>query len=153
MSQPVSQPNSDNVADNLTDNLPDKLATATTDVIFIEGLKVDAVIGVLQWERQITQPLFIDVSMSFDVSRAAQTDNVEDTVSYKSVCDDITLWCQQTKAQLLERLAVLIADNLLQKYPITQVSVKIAKPTAIYEAASVGVKVSRSAKTMQQNGQ
>ena len=123
------------------------------DVIFIEGLKVDAVIGVLEWERQITQPLYIDVIMTFDVSQAAVTDAVEDTVSYKSVCDDITLWCQQTKAKLLEKLAVLIADNLLQKYPIKHVSVKVAKPTAISAAASVGVKVNRSANNMHQDGQ
>ena len=142
MSQPLSQQSLDQNPNNLTE-----------DVIFIEGLKVDAVIGVLAWEREITQPLFIDVSMVFDVSRAAVTDAVEDTVSYKSVCDDITLWCQQTKAQLLERLAVLIADNLLQKYPIKQVSVKIGKPTAISAAASVGVKVTRSANHVLQDGQ
>lgn len=118
-----------------------------TDVIFIEGLKVDAVIGVLTWERQITQPLYIDVNMDVDVTRAAQTDAVEDTVSYKSVCDDITLWCQQAQAHLLERLVVLLADNLLQKYPNSHVSIKIAKPTAIAEATSVGIKISRSAKS------
>lgn len=147
MSEPLSQQTSDSIDSSASIASMEQ----STDVIFVEGLKVDAVIGVLEWERHITQPLYIDVSMSFDVSRAAQSDAVEDTVSYKSVCDDITLWCQQTHAQLLERLAVLIADNLLQNYPISHVTVKIAKPTAIASAASVGVKISRTAKSVSQS--
>ncbi|WP_227429567.1 dihydroneopterin aldolase [Psychrobacter sp. I-STPA6b] len=113
------------------------------DTVFIEGLKVETVIGVLEWERHITQPLFIDLTMAVDMNRAAYSDDVADTVSYKSVCDDVTLWCQQEQAGLLERLAVMIAEKLLTQYPISQVTVKIAKPTAITEAKSVGVQITR----------
>lgn len=116
------------------------------DVVKITGLKVDAVIGVFDWERAITQPLVIDVVMKTDISEAAKTDDLVHAINYKEVCDDIATWCQDTKALLIERLAELIAAGILEKYNTTEVSVCVAKPTAIKEADAVAVQIVRTAK-------
>jgi len=118
-----------------------------TDFVKIKGLKVNAVIGVFDWERAIEQPLLIDVSMATDISEAGRSDDINDAINYKEVCDDITELCQQTKALLIERLAELIAAHILSKYNTTQVEVSVAKPTAISAAEAVAVQITRTATT------
>ena len=117
----------------------------STDFVKIKGLKVNAVIGVFDWERAIEQPLLIDVSMATDISEAGKSDDINDAINYKEVCDDITELCQQTKALLIERLAELIAVHILSKYNTTQVEVSVAKPTAIKAAEAVAVQITRTA--------
>lgn len=115
-----------------------------TDFVKVKGLKVKAVIGVFDWEREVEQPLLIDVSMATDISKAGKSDDIKDAINYKEVCDDITELCQQTKAMLIERLAELIAEHILTKYNTTQVEVSVAKPTAIKEADAVAVQIIRT---------
>ena len=119
----------------------------STDFVKIKGLKVNAVIGVFDWERAIEQPLLIDVSIATDISEAGKSDDINDAINYKEVCDDITELCQQTKALLIERLAELIAAHILSKYNTTQVEVSVAKPTAIKAAEAVAVQITRTATT------
>ena len=117
-----------------------------SDVVFVKSLKIEAVIGVYAWERAITQPLLIDIALETDVSRAAGSDNVNDALNYKAVCDDVSAWCKAIQAQLLEHLAGQIADKLLSKYASHKVTLSIAKPTAIKQADAVGVQITRYAK-------
>lgn len=118
-----------------------------SDVVFVKGLKVEAVIGVYEWERAITQPLLIDIALETDISDAAVSDDVSDALSYKEVCDDVSEWCKEIQAKLLEHLAGKIADKLLAKYNCQKVTLSIAKPTAIKQADAVGVQITRYANT------
>lgn len=114
------------------------------DVIFIKGLCVEAIIGVYDWERTITQPLSIDIALETDISQAALSDEVEDALNYKAICDDVTAWCQSIQSKLLEHLAVQLSDKILDKYPACQkVTISVAKPTAIASADAVGVQITR----------
>ena len=55
------------------------------DIIFLHGLEVDCVIGVWEWERRITQKIVIDLDMGWDITIAAASDDLSDTLSYKDV--------------------------------------------------------------------
>ena len=116
-----------------------------SDVVFIKGLKVEAVIGVFDWERAITQPLLIDIALETDISRAAVSDDVSDALSYKEVCDDVSEWCKEIQAKLLEHLAGQISDKIFAKYDCQKITLSIAKPTAIAQADAVGVQITRYA--------
>ena len=59
------------------------------DIIFLSELKVDTIIGIWEWERRIRQTVVIDLEMSADIARAAATDEVADTLNYKSVAKRI----------------------------------------------------------------
>ncbi len=120
-----------------------------SDVVFVKGLTVEAVIGVYEWERAITQPLLIDIALETDISRAAVSDDVNDALNYKAVCDDVSDWCQVIQAQLLEHLAGQIADKLLAKYACQKITLSIGKPTAIQQADAVGVQITRYAKAIE----
>lgn len=119
-----------------------------SDVVFVKGLKVEAVIGVYAWERAITQPLLIDIALETDISRAAASDDVNDALNYKAVCDDVSRLCQEVQAQLLEHLAEKVAAMLLTDYACHKVTLSIAKPTAITQADGVGVQITRYAKAI-----
>ena len=116
-----------------------------SDVVFVKGLQVKAVIGVYDWERVITQPILIDIAFETDVSSAALSDDVADALNYKAVCDDVSAWCQDIKAKLLEHLAGQLAEKLLAKYACKTVTLSVAKPTAIEQADAVGVQITRHA--------
>ncbi len=116
-----------------------------SDVVFIKGLKIEAVIGVYDWERAITQPLLIDIALETDISRAAVSDDVSDALSYKEVCDDVSEWCKEIQAKLLEHLAGQISDKIFAKYDCQKITLSIAKPTAIAQADAVGVQITRYA--------
>lgn len=115
------------------------------DKVIIEGLQVDAVIGVFDWERQILQPVIVDLELGCDICRAAQTDNIEDAVNYKAVCDLVSDLIIDTKAQLIERLAVLICNKILAEYSAVQhIKVTVRKPTAITNTTAVGICIERN---------
>ena len=57
----------------------------TMDRVFIEDLRIQTVIGIFDWEREITQTVSIDLQMAFDISRAAESDDIVDTLDYKAV--------------------------------------------------------------------
>ena len=117
------------------------------DVVFVKGLKVEAVIGVFDWERAINQPILIDIVLETDIGKAALSDDVEDALSYKEVCDDVSAWCKEIKAKLLEYLAEELIARLFDKYSCQKITLSVAKPTAIVDADAVGVQITRYAKT------
>jgi len=128
-------------------NKDESMLHTQSDVVFIKGLKVDAVIGVFDWERAITQPLLIDIALETDISAAAISDDVSDALSYKEVCDDVSEWCKEIQAKLLEHLAGQISDRIFAKYECHKITLSIAKPTAIAQADAVGVQITRFAPT------
>ena len=50
------------------------------DRVFIEGLEIEAQIGIYDWERRIRQPLLFDIEMAFDNRRPAASDAIADTL-------------------------------------------------------------------------
>lgn len=113
------------------------------DHVIIEGLRVDAVIGVYEWERNITQPVVIDAIIYTDHKKAAASDDIDDAINYKKVCEDIRDCCQQCRANLIERLAEDIAKMILANFNCDAIDVTVKKPTAINETENVGVRIFR----------
>ena len=52
----------------------------STDKVFIEGLEIEALIGIYDWERRIRQPLVFDLEMAFDNRKPAASDAIADTL-------------------------------------------------------------------------
>ena len=52
------------------------------DAIIIEGLKVETVVGCFNWERQIIQPLMLDLTIQTDLEQASNSDALADTLNY-----------------------------------------------------------------------
>ena len=113
------------------------------DKIFLEELKIDTIIGIWDWERQIRQTVVIDLEMSADIARAAATDQVEDTLNYKLVAKRIQQFVGESSFQLVETLAERIAGLIREEFGVEWVKVTLHKPGAIRGSKDVGVMIER----------
>ena len=114
------------------------------DVVFIQDLKIKTCIGLYDWERAIQQELVISAKLFCDITKAAQSDDVQYVVNYKTVCEDIERLCHEIQAKLLESLAEQICAYILNHYPCHCITLTIQKPNAITKAQSVGVQITRT---------
>lgn len=107
-----------------------------TDTVSIRGLAVPAVIGVYDWEREISQTLVFGIDLAADVAKAAARDDVADAVDYSAVAATVTRVVQDGKFQLIETAAEQVAERVLADYPVGWVRVEVAKPIAPAGAVS-----------------
>ena len=113
------------------------------DKIFLRELKVDTTIGIWEWERRIRQTVVIDLEMSADVAKAAATDDVADTLNYKSVAKRVQSFVADSSFQLVETLAERIAGIIREEHGVAWVRVRVNKPGAIRGSKAVGVLIER----------
>jgi dihydroneopterin aldolase len=99
-----------------------------TDTVSIRELRVSAVIGVRDWEREIEQTLVFAVDMAADVAKAAASDRISDALDYSAVAQTVTDVVTQGEFQLIETAAERVARQLLADYPLGWVRVEVAKP-------------------------
>ncbi|MFY9773932.1 MAG: dihydroneopterin aldolase [Trebonia sp.] len=99
-----------------------------TDTVSIRELRVSAVIGVRDWEREIEQTLVLAVDMAADVAKAAASDRISDALDYSAVAQTVTDVVTQGEFQLIETAAERVARQLLADYPLGWVRVEVAKP-------------------------
>lgn len=114
------------------------------DKIFLEGLVVETVIGVWEWERRIRQKVKIDVEFGTDIREAAASDDIADTLNYKEAADGIRALADK-EFRLVEAFTEAIAEYLLREFSLPWVSVRVAKLGAIRGSREVGVRIERCA--------
>ncbi len=114
-----------------------------TDKIYIHGLKLQTIIGCLPEEKKQAQTLIIDVDMIKDLQKAAQTDDIKQTINYANVIEQIQQFIERSRFELLETLAEHLAQFLLKEYSIQEITLKIQKPEAIQNVPHVGVIITR----------
>ncbi|MCB1644655.1 MAG: dihydroneopterin aldolase [Pseudomonadales bacterium] len=114
------------------------------DTVYIQGLKVETVIGVYDWERTIRQTLVFDLEFSTDTRPAAINDDLTSTLDYGAIATFVTEFVGNSSYQLLETLGNDLSAALFGKFPIDDVVMKIGKPGAVSNAETVGISLRRS---------
>jgi 2-amino-4-hydroxy-6-hydroxymethyldihydropteridine diphosphokinase len=114
------------------------------DKVFIEGLEIEAQIGIYDWERRIRQPLLFDLEMAFDNRVPAASDAIADTLDYKAVSKRLMEFVAQSGYGLVETLAERCAALILNEFAVSHVRLKLSKPGAVRGARAVGVMIERS---------
>lgn len=102
--------------------------------------------GALPEEQSRAQPFEVDLNIAADLSSAAASDDLADTVDYAAAAAAAAKVVAVEHHQLLERLARRIADEVLALDPrIASVTVAVRKlrPPVPLEVASVGVTITR----------
>jgi len=113
------------------------------DKVFIEGLEIEALIGIYDWERRIRQPLVFDLEMAFDNRVPAASDAIADTLDYKAVSKRLIEYVGASDFGLVETLAERCAAIVLDEFDVAHVRLKLSKPGAVRGARAVGVIVER----------
>lgn len=121
---------------------------AAADVIELRGLRLRAVVGVLAWERRVTQPLELDLDVAVDLARAGASDDLHDTVDYGRLCAIAESVAVEGRFELLEALAEHLAAELLAadiRIGAVTVAVRKLEPPVPQQLATSGVRITRTA--------
>ena len=116
-----------------------------SDRIVVRGLRVQAHVGVGDEERSRPQVLLVSVEAWRSLSRAVQSDDLNETIDYGVLVRDLTELIGGVQAKLLERVAGLVADHILGLPEVARVVVEIAKESPPLEQSLdlVGVRIER----------
>ena len=86
--------------------------------------------GVYEHERELGQHFYVDVEIIADLSKAGETDNVEETIDYSKVYGQVKSIIENHRFQLLEAASAHVANTVLKNYPLAEVvTVRIRKPS------------------------
>ncbi|WP_417510450.1 dihydroneopterin aldolase [Microbacterium sp.] len=103
---------------------------STTDEIRLTGLTVFGRHGVFDHEREDGQDFTIDLRLLVDLSAAAASDDVTDTVHYGELAEKVAAVVAGDPVNLIEKLAQRIADAALGDERVHEVEVTVHKPHA-----------------------
>lgn len=114
------------------------------DKIFLQDLRVEAVIGIWEWERRIRQTVRLDIELVTDVKKAAVSDNIEDALDYKGIAKHLISVVEESQFKLVETLAETLARIVVVDFGVAWVKLSVSKPGAIEGSRNVGVIIERS---------
>ncbi len=117
-----------------------------SDQILIDGIRAVTIVGALPHERELAQPLQVDLALDVDLHDAGRSDELGDTVNYGLVAERVVAAVEESKDVLLERLASRIADEVLVFDRVEAVDVTLTKlrPPLPQDVATTAVKVRRT---------
>jgi len=113
------------------------------DRIFVTDLRVDAIVGIWDWERAMTQSVSIDLEMAWDIRPAVAVDDIGATLDYRAVAKCVTAFVEESRFKLIETMAERIAELIQQEFGVTWLRVSIRKPSAVRGSRDVGVRIER----------
>lgn len=116
------------------------------DQILIQGLRLYAYHGVNPEEKRDGQPFELDIAAFADLSRAGETDDLADTVSYAKIAKTAAAAFTSASFDLLERAAAVTAEAILSAFPaVKAVEITLKKPNAPVKAQFdwMGVRIRR----------
>lgn len=113
------------------------------DIVYIRDLRIDTIIGVNDWEREVRQTVSLDLEMATDITGAAHSDDIADTVDYKAVAKSVIAFVEGTEFLLVEGMAERISDLVRGEFGVKWLRLRLGKPGAVTGAADVGVVIER----------
>jgi dihydroneopterin aldolase len=116
------------------------------DIIFLGGLEIETIIGIYDWERTQKQTVVLDIQMAFDISKAAETDDIKHALDYKSVSKRIISFVEASEYFLVEKLIAEIAKLIQSEFHVPWVKIVLNKKGAIRGASDVGIIIERGKK-------
>jgi len=114
------------------------------DLIHLHGLRLKCRIGVTPRERRKRQAIMADIALKCDLSRAAKSDCLNDTVDYALIAGKISSLAAKETFCLLESLAGRVADICLADLRVKAVTVKVGKKGVLANVNSVEIEITRT---------
>jgi FolB domain-containing protein len=114
------------------------------DQVFISDLIARGIIGVNEWEREKPQEISINIVLFADLHKAGSSDNIQDSVNYRTVAKKVLAHAETAQRQTVEALAADIARLCLEQPGVQQVRVRVEKPGAVRFSRTVGIEIERS---------
>jgi FolB domain-containing protein len=116
---------------------------SSMDKIIIKDLLVRGIIGVNDWEREHPQDILINIEVEADLKKAGESDNIEDSVNYRTLAKKVIAHSEKASRLTVEALAADIAKICVAEHGVISARVRVEKPGAVRFAKSVGVEIER----------
>ncbi|MHA2091562.1 MAG: dihydroneopterin aldolase [Candidatus Kariarchaeaceae archaeon] len=110
----------------------------------MRDLLVRGIVGINEWERVEKQDILINMTIYSSLDKAGESDNIEDTINYRTLTKAIISYIEQSEHFLVEALASEIARIVLVDFNADRVILRVEKPGALRYAKSVGIEIERS---------
>ncbi len=114
------------------------------DTIFIHDLRIEARIGVYEWERHLPQTIRLDVEIGVPSAKPFATGKLADALDYSLVVARLKAFAKDSPPPLLERFAEVAAQLLIDEFGVPLVRLRVAKLAPIAGVKEMGVAVERS---------
>jgi dihydroneopterin aldolase len=117
------------------------------DTIFIREFRVEAWVGIYEWEKQRAQTLDMELEIGLPDAPAGRTDHIQDTVNYGEVVNRVAAELASQKFRLLEALAEHVCQVVLAEFANAQsVKVSVAKLGHVRNVRKLGITLERRRK-------
>lgn len=125
---------------------PRKSISAVSDLISLRGLRIMAICGALPEEKERAQPFDFDIDVEADLTAAGSSDDLDDTINYGALSDDIVAAITGEEFTLLERLAQRVVEVVFTYEQATGVTVEVRKvrPPVPHPLDTSGVTIRRT---------
>jgi FolB domain-containing protein len=114
------------------------------DQVFIRDLSARGIIGINDWEREKPQEILINIVLFCDLVKAGASDDIRDSVNYRTVAKKALVHAETAQRQTVEALAADLANLCLAEPGVLKVRVRVEKPGAVRFSKSVGVEIERT---------
>ena len=101
------------------------------DIVYIRDLRIETIIGIYDWEREVKQTISLDLEMAHDIRKAAETDNIEYALNYKSIAKRLIAFIEASEFLLVERMAEEIARIVREEFSVPWLKLRVSKPGAL----------------------
>jgi len=116
------------------------------DIVYIRDLRIETIIGIFDWEREVRQAVSLDLEMAADIRRAAATDDIAHALDYKAVAKRLITFIEDSQFLLVERMAEEVAGLVQREFGVPWLRLRVSKPGALRGARDVGIIIERGAK-------
>ena len=123
----------------------DRILHRTMDIIFIDDLRVETLIGIYPREKAVAQTIEISLRIGSSTASAGASDDIRDTIDYAVVAERLRKELGARHFNLLEKLAEYVAAMLLDDFGAQWVQVSVAKLGMMRGVRRVGVVIERVA--------
>lgn len=114
------------------------------DQVFLQGLKVETVIGAYDWERTIRQNLWLDLTLEYDCAPAGKSDDLNLALDYDALSRHIRSWADEQSFQLIETFAEQLCVQIFSFTGIRAIELRINKKGAVADCNGVGIHIQRT---------
>ena len=108
-------------------------------IIKIKNLRIQTLVGINGWEREEKQDVVINAEIKFDGTKVSKTDDVNDTVNYRTITKRIIQIVEASNFFSLEKLADTVLKTIMKDKNVLKAKVEVDKPYALRFADSVSI--------------
>ena len=116
------------------------------DIVYIRDLRIETIIGIYQWEREVKQTVSFDLEMAHDIRKAAATDDIAFALNYKSIAKRLIKFIEESEFLLVERMAEDVAGIVMNEFNVPWLRLRVSKPGALRGSQDVGIVIERGEK-------